>query len=284
MGLMAALFIGVVACNSEITDPRCASPDTCEVSGVDLVPVAAVVDTASIVEHHECCMGDLVNSSRIDVRVTISNRGTVASNTVDAVVSAFGAVTTFTVHTIPQGGSVTQVVSLTFDRRFLVAGTDLQTENVKLRVLNDDAHPENNTLAGHRIMIDVPFLVLEPEITAPQTLRVGENITFSYTYAFGLWSGGASRYSAVSLLFCLELASRSCTSDNWQAVTRRDLNTNSGMPRFTAQLTAQAVPASPPGEYRILICAVPRSRNDLYLQLESKDDYCRPGGTVTVTS
>ena len=183
---------------------------------------------------------------------------------------------------VPPGQAVTQDVALTFDRKFLMAGADLETENVRVRVLNEDAHPENNTLAGHRIAIDVPYFVLEPEITAPQTVRVGQNITFSYTYGFGLWPGDATRYSAITLLFCLESSLGTCARGNWQAVTRRNVNDYAGTIRFSAPLTAQALAASPTGEYRILICAVPR--DELYVEPNNVADHCRAGGMVTVTS
>jgi hypothetical protein len=280
--ILLALFITVAACDSGITDASCTAPVSCEVNGVDLVPVAAIVDSASIVEYRGCCIGDIVNPTSINVRVTIANRGDKPSNTLDAEVSAFGAVKRFSMPTIPPGQSLTQAVSLTFTRKFLMAGTDLVAENVKVRVFNNDSHPENNTLAGHRISIDVPYFILEPEITAPQTVRIGQNVTFSSTYEFDLSLADSTRYRTITLLFCLESGSRSCTPGNWQPVTRYDVTSYFGTRVTSAQLTAQALPASPAGEYRILICAVPRGA--LYVEPNNVVDHCRPGGVVTVTS
>lgn len=284
--LLLALAMATTACEHGVTDAGCPAPNKCEVSGIDLVPVSAVVDSASIVERHGCCVGDIVNASSIDVRVVIVNRGSVASLTADAEVSAFASTTRFSVPSIPPGGSVVKQVALDFERQFLMAGTDPGVENVKVRLLKEDAHPENNVFAGHRIMIDIPFLTLHPELRAPQTVRVGENITFSFSYEFDSWTfSRPTSTNVVSVLFCLESGTRTCTRDNWQAVAKRNLSDfYRQQTTVIVPLTPQALPVPAPGQYRILICAIPRNRADLHVQPNNPDDHCRGAGMVTVTS
>jgi hypothetical protein len=269
--LAVAAFVVSSACEGiGITESECDARYACQVEGVDL---AVVTVTVSGVTSYNGTVA--VDPSNVTISFVVVNRGDQTSRAgVSAEAGVFGAKQIVELPAIAPGDSAVRITSVSIDRAYLLAGDDPETENAVVRVLTPDAVSDNDAQAGPRIRLNIPYVSLNPVIMPPQTVRMGERITTSFSLQVSWYQ------HSVDVLVCLRAGNRTCTYGNWQPMMHYD-NLNSGRASLYP-LSAAAVPAPANGQYELIYCVVPAGYTGTYLDLTDADHRCRTAGIVTV--
>jgi hypothetical protein len=267
--IILAAVMALSACEAaSITGNECSPRYACQVAGVDLAVVSVAVESG--VPHYSGAV--IVDPADITISFVVVNRGDRISGRVPAEASLFGEKHTVELPPIAPGDSASGVASVTIDRAYLLEGDDRETENAIVRLLPTDAATDNNVLAGPRVGLTIPFVTLNPVITPPQTVRVGERIKIWFSGVFG---------NQVDVWVCLRAGNRTCTAGNWEPIIR--FQPRHGGLYTEYPLSATAVPAPAAGEYQLIYCTVPTADTGTHLDPGNPNHRCRPGGMVTVT-